>query len=71
MASDAMYKTTAELRAELPSEQPVVPLSQGDILDGCPLVFWSDQTREVAEGDKPQSLQARVIVLTQTCDLAN
>jgi hypothetical protein len=49
----------------------VVPLSQGDILDGCPLVFWADQMREVAEGDKPQSVQARVIILTQACDLAN
>ena len=46
-----MYKTAAELSAELASEQLVVPLSQGDILDGCPLVFWADQTREVAEGD--------------------
>ena len=53
-----MYKTTEELRAELPSEQLVVSLSQGDILDACPLVFWADQTREVAEGDKPQSVEA-------------
>ena len=66
-----MYKTATELSAELASEQLVVPLSQGDILDGCPLVFWADQTCEVAEGDKPQSVQARVIILTQACDLAN
>ena len=66
-----MYKTAEELRAELPSEQRAVPLSQGDILDACPLVFWADQTREVAEGDKPQSVRARVIILTQACDLAN
>ena len=66
-----MYKTTEELRAELPSEQLIVSLSQGDILDACPLVFWADQTREVAEGDKPQSVEARVIILTQACDLAN
>ncbi len=66
-----MYKTAAELSAKLAPEQLVVPLSQGDILDGCPLVFWADQTREVAEGDKPQSVQARVIILTQACDLAN
>lgn len=56
---------------ELRAEHGVVPLSQGDLLDDCPLVFWVEQTREVADGDKPQSLQARVIVLTQTCDLAN
>jgi hypothetical protein len=33
-----MYKTPGELRAELPSDQLVVPLSQGDVLDNCPLV---------------------------------
>jgi hypothetical protein len=49
----------------------MVPLLQGDILDACPLVFWGDETREVAEGQKPQSVQARVIILTQACDLAN
>ena len=62
-----MYKTPQELQAEL----AVVPLSQGDILNDCPLVSWADQTREVAEGDKPLSIRARVIVLTQACDLAN
>jgi hypothetical protein len=48
-----------------------VPLSQGDILDDCPLVFWADQTQQVDEGDEPESLRARVIILTQACDLAN
>jgi hypothetical protein len=62
-----MYKSFEELR----DEHGVVPLSQGDILDDCPLVFWKEQTREVAEGDKPQSLESRVIILTQACDLAN
>ena len=66
-----MYKTTEELHAGLSSAQHAVPLSQGDIFDDCPLVFWADQTREVAEGDKPQSVRARVIILTQACDLAN
>lgn len=66
-----MYKTAEELRSEHPSEQAPVPLSQGDILDACPLVFWADQTREVAEGDKPRSVAARVMILTQACDLAN
>ena len=47
-----MYKSFDELRAE----RGVVPLSQGDILDDCPLVFWKEQTRGVTEGDKPQSL---------------
>jgi hypothetical protein len=62
-----MYKSFDELQAE----HGVVPLSQGDILDDCPLVFWKEQTREVAEGDKPQSLESRVIILTQACDLVN
>ena len=53
-----MYKSLEGLRAE----HGVVPLSQGDILDDCPLVFWPEQTREVAEGDKPRSLESRVIV---------
>ena len=66
-----MYKTVEELQAELSPDQPTVPLSQGDILDACPLVFWGDETRKVAEGHKPQSVQARVIILTQACDLAN
>ena len=66
-----MYKTVAELRAELPPGQTTTRLSQGDILDACPLVFWADQTRAVTEGDRPQRASARVIILTQACDLAN
>src|SRR5262245_44664313 len=70
-ASNSMYKTPEELRAEVATGDAVVPLSQGGILDDCPLVFWADQTREVVEGDQPLSLRARVIILTQACDLAN
>jgi hypothetical protein len=66
-----MYKTSEELRAELPPVQTAVPLSQGDILDDCALVFWPDQIREIAENAEPHSVQARVIILTQACDLAN
>src|SRR4051794_30117018 len=66
-----MDKTPETLRAELPSGQTTVPLSRGDILDNCPLVFWADQTREVGEDAKPHSVRARVIILTQACDLAN
>jgi hypothetical protein len=65
-----MYKTAEALRAELASG-PSVPLSQGDIVDACPLVFWADQTREVAEEDQAHRVRARVITLTQACDLAN
>jgi hypothetical protein len=66
-----MYKTIEELRADQAIGDTVVLLSQGDIIDDCPLVFWADQVREVAESDKPVSVQARVIILTQACDLAN
>src|SRR5205823_14262955 len=48
-ASHSRYRTADELRAEQPTESAVVPLSQGAILDDCPLVFWADQTGEVAE----------------------
>jgi hypothetical protein len=65
-----MYKTPEILRAEQAAGLPV-SLSQGDIFDACPLVFWADQTREVAEGDQAHRVRARVIVLTQACDLAN
>ncbi len=46
-------------------------MSQGDILDACPLIFWADHIREVTDGDAPRTVQARVIILTQACDLAN
>lgn len=65
-----MYKTPEALRSGLPPGQPV-PLSQGDMFDNCPLVFWADQTLRVAEDDKPHRVRARVIILTQACDLAN
>jgi hypothetical protein len=66
-----VYKTAEKLRSELPSGHGLVPLSQGDVLDACPLVFWADDTSEVTEGEKPRSIQARVMILTQACDLAN
>jgi hypothetical protein len=68
--SELMYKTAEALQAELASELPV-PLSHGDILDACPLVFWADQTREVTEDDQAHRVRARVITLTQACDVAN
>ena len=66
-----MYKTPGELRAELPLAQVVVPLSQGDILDACPLVFWADQVRRIDESEKPETVLSRVIILTQARDLAS
>jgi hypothetical protein len=34
-------------------------------------VFWADQTREVTEGDRLRSVEARVRILTKACDLEN
>jgi hypothetical protein len=65
-----MYKTAETLRAELASGLPV-PVSQGDIFDACPLVFWADQTQEVAARDQAHRVRARVIVLTQASDVAS
>lgn len=51
---------------------PAAPLSQGDILDKCPLVYWTAERDD--EGDlsvQSASSNERVIVLTQACDLAN
>lgn len=47
------------------------PIDQGDILDGCPqLSFIKWDLDEPSEASIKQ-VQARVIVLTQACDLAN
>ena len=42
------------------------PLSQGVILDECPLLIWE----EADHGLETVELRTRVIVLTQACDLA-
>ena len=44
-----------------------VPISQGDIMDDCPLL-----TLEAAPGQtaQPTSWRTRVVVLTQACDVA-
>lgn len=48
---------------------PDAKLSQGDILDDCPIVFLEEGT---ISGNPPEVSSAcqRVIVLTQACDLA-
>jgi hypothetical protein len=47
------------------------PLYQGDIINSCPLIFWACYQ----DGDhvirKPEEIDVRVIVLTQSCDLDN
>jgi hypothetical protein len=49
---------------------PDVALSQGDVLDGCPLFGLSPQGQPVDLNAAPARWEARVIVLTQACDLA-
>jgi hypothetical protein len=46
-------------------------LSQGDILDDCPLLYWEFAPSMEAE-TPPRAVitRARVVVLTQACDLA-
>lgn len=54
------------------SIQPDSPLEQGDILDGVPLVFWSlDEKADPLGQRESVEATARVVVLTQSCDLAN
>ncbi len=49
------------------SEEPV---SQGDILDDCPLLFWEVRPSDTGAELEPATIRARVVVLTQACDLA-
>jgi hypothetical protein len=44
------------------------PLTQGDIIDGCPLLIWDDSQPD----QRPQAgeFTGRIVVLTQACDLA-
>ncbi len=50
-------------------EDLVVPLSQGDIIDDCPILFWPDTLERVEDRDEAVSVQHRVVILTQACDL--
>ncbi len=45
-------------------------LTQGDMLDDCPLVYWELLPSEAETGPRPVTVRARVVVLTQACDLA-
>jgi hypothetical protein len=55
---------------EIPPD--TAPLTQGDIIRDCPLVYW---VIEATPTGKPQrtarASHERVVVLTQACDLAN
>ena len=52
------------------------PVDQGDIIDGCPVLWISqfsiaDLLLELAPSLEIKGAFSRVVVLTQTCDLAN
>jgi hypothetical protein len=51
---------------------PDAPLTQGDLIDECPLVYW---VMEADEQGVPRHQSTgsheRIVVLTQACDLAN
>jgi len=46
------------------------PITQRDIVDGCPLLVLSDPSRALEPDVEPEIVWTRVIVLTQACDLA-
>ncbi len=53
-------------------ERPSVTdsLSQGDILDECPLLLWEMTPSLTGSEPVAASIRVRVVVLTQACDLA-
>jgi hypothetical protein len=52
-------------------EQPVnTELSQGDVLDDCPILVWNLSPPPLDLDVPPEIQSVRVVVLTQACDLA-
>ena len=45
------------------------PLSQGDVIDGCPIFALDPVSTEIGAAAAPARWDMRVIVLTQACDL--
>lgn len=45
-------------------------VSQGDIIHDCPILFWEFSSDEVDVQPHSETIKARVVVLTQACDLA-
>jgi hypothetical protein len=45
------------------------PLTQGDIIDDCPLLIWDDSPPD--QRPRPSEFIGRIVVLTQACDLAH
>jgi len=48
-----------------------LPLDQGDIIDGCPILQITEFDEENPNSPQVACLTHRIVVLTQTCDLAN
>jgi hypothetical protein len=46
------------------------PLTQGDVIDGCPVFMLLNQSGGADRHDHPIRRESRVIILTQACDLA-
>ena len=59
MAAHTVYETVA----------PEVPLSQGDIIDDCPVIRLVESPAEAGPGLVSIQGKVRVVVLTQACDL--
>lgn len=53
-------------------EETAAPdLSQGDILDECPILVWKLAPPPLDWNVPPEARMIRVVILTQACDLAN
>ncbi len=52
---------------DLPAQD--AELTQGDILDSCPIMHWKDTGQ--SNRWQPTQTTERVVILTQACDLAN
>jgi hypothetical protein len=50
---------------------PHDPVDQADIVEGCPLIFVTGFDPDDFDTNEIEFVPTRVLVLTQTCDLAN
>ncbi|HUG94476.1 MAG TPA: hypothetical protein VML55_26905 [Planctomycetaceae bacterium] len=50
---------------------PGVPLSQGDVIDGCPVFQLDPASSNMDLEAQPEQWRMRVIVMTQACDLTH
>ena len=51
--------------------EPQAPIDQGDILEGCPILYVADFAPARADSPQVSCSTARVVVVSQACDLAN